>query len=204
MGTLLVKTDMHDFIAEVDKRVAGGGLAVAQIDLDDFASINSDYGHVAGDKVLESWERTLTRSVPDGAVVRRVGGDEYVVALPDHSAESALIVLKEIKDHFGSRFPAEDVPRRCNVSMGIASRPPHASSTPELLQAAYAALARAKREGRGRIAIYVEEKMVLKSNYYTPAALDRLSKLSDHTGRTEASLLREGLDDLFVKYRDLM
>jgi predicted DNA-binding protein len=61
---------------------------------------------------------------------------------------------------------------------------------------------RAKREGGNRVAIYVEEKMVLKSNYYSRANLDRLSKLSGVTGRTEASLLRESLDDLFERYRD--
>lgn len=44
--------------------------------------------------------------------------------------------------------------------------------------------------------------MALKSNDYSRADLDRLSKLSDATGRTEASLLREGLDDLLGKYGD--
>ena len=67
--------------------------------------------------------------------------------------------------------------------------------------AANEALARGKREGGGRVAIYVEEKMVLKSNYYSRAALDRLSKLAARTNRTEASLLREALDDLFTKLR---
>ena len=61
---------------------------------------------------------------------------------------------------------------------------------------------RAKREGKGRVLIYVEERMTMKSNYYTRAQLDRLSKLSAATSRTEASLLREALDDLLVKHRD--
>ena len=51
---------------------------------------------------------------------------------------------------------------------------------------------------------YVDEKMTLKSNYYSRANLDRLAKLSGATSRTEASLLREALDDLFEKYRDAM
>lgn len=62
------------------------------------------------------------------------------------------------------------------------------------------ALYRAKSEGRGRVAIYVESKMTLKSNYYSKASLERLAKLSDALNRTEASLLREALDDLFVKH----
>ena len=43
--------------------------------------------------------------------------------------------------------------------------------------------------------------MVLKSNYYTRPALDRLSKLAGRLNRTEASLLREALDDLIQKLR---
>jgi predicted DNA-binding protein len=44
--------------------------------------------------------------------------------------------------------------------------------------------------------------MTLKSNYYPKAALERLSKLSAATGRTEASLLREALDDLLARRSD--
>ena len=44
--------------------------------------------------------------------------------------------------------------------------------------------------------------MTLKSNYYSRANLDRLAKLSATSDRTEASLLREALDDLLDKYRD--
>jgi predicted DNA-binding protein len=60
----------------------------------------------------------------------------------------------------------------------------------------------AKREGAGRGVIYVERKMTMKSNYYSRAMLDRLAKLSAATSRTEASLLREALDDLLAKHRD--
>lgn len=199
----MAKTAMQEFVDEVDARAGRAPLAVAQADLDEFATVNDEFGHAVGDKVLASWERTLKGSLPKDALVHRVGGDEYVIALFDHTAETALIVLEEIRDHFAShRVP--ETGRTCGVSIGIASRPPHAASTSELMQAAYAALGRAKREGRSRVTIYVEEKMVLKSNYYARAGLDRLAKLSDHTGRTEASLLREALDDLLVKYRDLM
>jgi len=49
--------------------------------------------------------------------------------------------------------------------------------------------------------MFVEEKMVLKSNYYSKANLERLAKLSSATDRTEASLLREALDDLLDKHK---
>ncbi len=54
------------------------------------------------------------------------------------------------------------------------------------------------------MAIFVESKMTLKSNYYPKASLEKLAKLSSSLARTEASLLREALDDLFGKYRTLL
>ena len=177
-------------------------LAVALTDLDDFASINTSLGREAGDNVLRSWERTLQGSLPKEARVARIGGDEYAVALPDHTAESALILFEEIRAHFGSHYPTPEVTWRVKASAGIAARPPHGETPAELVTAATEALMRAKREGSNRTSIYVEEKMTLKSNYYTRATLDRLGKLSAATGRTEASLLREALDELLVKYSD--
>jgi diguanylate cyclase len=51
------------------------------------------------------------------------------------------------------------------------------------------------------VVIFVEEKMTLKSNYYARGDLDQLSRLATSTARTEASLLREALHDLFDKHR---
>ena len=177
-------------------------VAVALVDLDSFKAINDDLGHAAGDTVLRSLERTLTGSVPEDAVVGRMAGDEYGVAFPGNSSESALILMEEIRQHFSSHDASPEVPRRVHLTVGIASRPPHARKAPDLLRAADEALYRAKREGRNRVAIYVEDRMTLKSNYYSKAQLERLSKLSAATDRTEASLLREGLDELLAKYRD--
>jgi diguanylate cyclase (GGDEF)-like protein len=193
--------DREAFEAAVGALPDEAPLALALTDIDDFAPLNETLGHEAGDTVLRSFERTLTGSVPAGAIVGRISGDGYAVALLDTSPESALILLEEIRAHFGSREPSEEVPRRVHVSVGIAARPQHARTVPELLRAADDALFRAKREGRNRVAIYVEDKMTLKSNYYPKASLEQLGKLSAATGRTEASLLREALDDLLAKYR---
>ena len=192
-----------EWTAALDRLLHHGNapLAVALTDLDGFAAINETHGAAAGDKVLAAWEKTLAGSVPVEAVVARLGGDEYSVALPGYAAESALILLEEVRSHFASHG-VRGVDEELDASVGIAAAPPHGSTGEELYRAAGEALMRAKREGRGRVAIYVEEKMTLKSNYYSRANLDRLSKLSSATSRTEASLLREALDDLFEKYRN--
>ncbi len=175
-------------------------VAVALSDLDDFKEINDDHGHDAGDAVLAAWERTLRSSLPKGAIVRRLGGDEYAVALPGSSAENALIILDEIRQHL-AQHPIETIGRSISATFGVAARPPHADDLDDLIGCANSALMRGKREGGGRVLIYVEEKMVLKSNYYPRADLDRLARLAGTTGRTEASLLREALEDLFDKHR---
>lgn len=193
--------DTDEFVAAVDEAVAGEGVALCLTDLDAFGALNDELGRVAGDAVLAAWTRTLTGSLPDGSVVRRLGGDEYGVALPDTSAENALIVLEEIREHL-ARHPVEGVGRPISATFGVAARPPHAATTPDLLRCANAALMRGKREGGGQVALYVEEKMVLKTNYYPRADLDRLTRLSTATHRTEASLLREALGDLFQKHRN--
>jgi diguanylate cyclase len=175
-------------------------VAVAFVDLDGFGSFNDRAGREAGDELLVAFDRLLTGSLPADAIVARIGGgDEWAVALPGIGAESALILLDEVRAHVADNPLADGA--SVGMSAGVASRPPHAEDPDDLLRAAEEALFRAKREGRGRVAIYVEEKMVLKSNYYSRAALARLAKLARTTGRTEASLLREALDDLFAKVR---
>lgn len=177
-------------------------IALALTDIDFFKEINVEHGRTAGDSVLAALEQALVANVPDDTLVARISGDEYAVALPGASAETALILLEEIRAHFSARPPIPELDAPVSLSVGIASRPQHAKTVDDLLRAAGEALYRAKVEGRGRVAIYVEDRMTLKSNYYSKATLVRLAKLSAATHRTEASLLREGLDDLLAKYKD--
>jgi diguanylate cyclase len=177
----------------------GHPVAIALVDLDGFKQVNDELGRTAGDRLLDRMARTLTGSLPDDVVVARLGGDEFGILLPARSAESALILFEEIRAHLAAHAPPE-TGRSATISVGIAARPPHGATFDELLRAADQAMYRAKAEGRDRVAIHVDEKMVMKSNYYDRAALARLAKLADNTGRTEASLLREALDDLFRKH----
>lgn len=195
--------DQSEFLERIEGMLHHGNvpLALALADLDDFAGVNDTHGYESGDRLLAAWEKLLRSNLPVDAEVARLGGDEYAVVLPGQSAENALIVLNEIRAHLAAH-PLAGLPAPCTASIGVAANPPHGATAEELWRAAGAALMRAKRDGRDRVAIYVDEKMVLKSNYYSRASLDRVAKLADATGRTEASLLREALDDLFQKYRD--
>ncbi len=195
-------TPRADVLARLDWALHGGNvpLALVMTDLDGLATANARHGTEAGDRMLVAWEAALDANLPADAELLRVGGDEYAILLPGVSAESALILIDEIRTHVAGR----DVPPvgRVTASAGVAAHPPQGATAEELWRNAGLALMRAKREGRDRIAIYVDEKMVLKSNYYARGRLDRLAKLSGATARTEASLLREALDDLLDKHRD--
>ncbi len=196
---MLELLDRPTFEARFAELPEDEALSLALLDLDNFKGVNDDFGHEAGDALLRALEKLLLGSLPPDAFVGRFGGDEYAVALPEAPAEGALILLEEVRSHFSGREVVSSVPRKLNLSVGIANRPAHAKTRVELFRAADEALYRAKVEGRGRIAIFMESKMTLKSNYYPKASLEKLSKLSAALSRTEASLLREALDDLFVK-----
>jgi diguanylate cyclase len=179
-------------------------VAVAVADLDGFGPFNQAQGAEAGDAVLAAFERSLIERLPPGVLVAHVRGDEFAVALPDMTCEDALLVLEPIRADFARAEPAPGQPDRVGASFGIAGRPAHGSTAEELLAAADAALVRAKRAGGNRIAIHVDERMILKSSYYPRPALHRLTKLSRRTGRPEASLLREALDDYLEQNRELL
>jgi diguanylate cyclase len=178
-------------------------VAVAVTDLDRFGPLNQAHGRETGDAVLGSFERALSSGLGPGALVAHVRGDEFAVALPDASCEEALLALEKVRAEFAARAAADGLEERLGVSIGIAGRPAHGSTAEELIEAADAGLVRAKRAGGNRVAIHIEERMILKSSYYPRPSLHRLTKLARRTGRPEASLLREALDEYLARNQQL-
>jgi diguanylate cyclase len=195
---------LSELAAEVNLLDADLPVCVAVADLDGFAPVNDAIGREAGDAILGSFEHALTSGLAPGTLVAHIRGDEFAVALPDMACEEALLALERVRAEFAAREAAPGLSQRLGLSVGIAGRPAHGSTAEELLEAADAGLVRAKRSGGNRIAIHVEERMILKSSYYARPALHRLAKLSRRTGRPEASLLREALDDYLARRQDLL
>lgn len=186
--------DFRTTLAGLDRELP---VAVAVVDVDHFDLINDQEGFDAGDAVLRDVEDALLGALPGGAVLGHVKGDEWVVALPDASPEELLIVLDGIRRELAGTG-------RVTIAGGIAGRPMHGTTLEDVFNAADGAQVRAKEGGGNRMTIAAEEKMVLKSSYYTKAALRRLSKLAERTQRTEASHLRDALDAHLAKHRDLV
>lgn len=193
---------LTELASEVDLLEIDLPVAVAMIDLDNFMGFNNEHGEEAGDGALAEFERCLRTGLPPRALVAHVRGDEFAAALPDTSCEEALLALETVRAGYSAGPAAPGISQGLGVSIGIAGRPAHGATAQELLEAADAGLVRAKHTGSNRIAIHVEERMILKSSYYPRAALHRLTKLSRRTGRPEASLLREALDEYLAHNQD--
>lgn len=127
---------------------AGRRPAVVFVDLDDFKAVNDHLGHAAGDQMLEIVARRLQRSVREGDVVGRIGGDEFLILCPginsDHEALRAATRL--------SRSLAHDVNLSgavvsCRASVGVAWSPDPTLDGDTLISYADTAMYEAKRSG---------------------------------------------------------
>lgn len=108
----------------LEKMVAStdpGRPAVIFVDLDNFKGINDHLGHATGDEVLSVVARRLRRSVREGDVVGRIGGDEFLVLCPAvHTPVQALRAAKRVSTGLHSPIRLDDVELSCRASIGVA------------------------------------------------------------------------------------
>ena len=128
----------------------GTPLAVAMLDLDGFKQVNDACGHAVGDRVLVALAGLLRTHTRAADLVARMGGEEFLVALPDASPERALEVVERLREHVAAHdWQALAPGLRVTISAGLACSPPGECDT--LIEAADAALYRAKSAGRNRV-----------------------------------------------------
>ena len=128
-------------------------LGVLILDLDHFKKFNDTYGHDAGDTVLRETASFLSKSIRVEDIVCRFGGEEFVVILPTADLAAAHARAERIRSklHLLTVLHQGQSVGTITVSVGVAALPMHGTSPKELLDAADAALYRAKREGRDRV-----------------------------------------------------
>lgn len=128
-------------------------LALVICDVDNFKSINDNYGHSAGDKVLRILAKTLRTRLRQTDFVARFGGEEFVALMPETSVEEALQTLDSIRAAIAEcPFHFRSQPVSITLSAGIACFT--AGDDPDaVFERADAALYRAKEAGRNRCVV---------------------------------------------------
>ncbi|WP_457110762.1 GGDEF domain-containing protein [Marmoricola sp. URHA0025 HA25] len=132
------------------------GTTLILLDVDNFKTINDQYGHPAGDAVLVELADLIVRRARGSDVVCRLGGDEIAVLLPACSREigwrRAEEMVTDVRKH---AFTVDGLGRTLSVSisLGLAHAPSDAYDLRTLYGAADAALYEAKRSGRGRLVL---------------------------------------------------
>jgi len=131
--------------------------AVFFIDLDRFKSINDTLGHDIGDMLLQEVAERLRLCIGDSGKVFRLGGDEFLVALPRHTVEDAVesahCVLQELKKFYSIQGNELYV----TASVGISLTPAHGVDRSSLMKAADTALYTSKDSGKNKYSVFDQE-----------------------------------------------
>ena len=159
-----------------------GGLLF--IDLDHFKNINDSLGHPVGDKLLLAIGQRVSSVIRDEDVLGRIGGDEFVVLLPELdidetiAAERARNVAQKIQESFAESFIIEGYNLHVSSSIGVALYPKEKETIHDIFRQADAAMYRSKHEGRNTIRFFTKEIQVaverkLQIQMLLPQALER-------------------------------
>jgi diguanylate cyclase (GGDEF)-like protein len=134
-------------------------LGFITMDIDHFKSFNDKYGHEAGDRILRQFAQTVTRVVRDANLATRLGGEEFLVLLPETDANGCMAAAERIRRAVTRMTVSagDKTISQITVSLGIAVFPDHGSSVEEVLQASDKALYESKRNGRNRATLFVEQ-----------------------------------------------
>ena len=141
--------------ARVEPMPAGDGLAVVALDLDHFKAINDRHGHEAGDQVLQRFSETVRGCIRGEDLFARLGGEEFVVVLPDSNADAARRLAERIRREVEAlEFAPHGPSLQVTVSLGVGTSA-GPQPFPALMRIADQALYEAKRLGRNQVQVRV-------------------------------------------------
>jgi two-component system cell cycle response regulator len=143
MGTVLSRS------AAINKQAS-----LLMLDIDFFKTVNDTYGHPAGDAVLKELAQRIVRNLREFDMAARVGGEEFVIVMPECEPEIAQRVAERLRFIIdGKPFDvgAADGPIHVTASIGVAWTKAAETTAGELLAAADKALYMAKRGGRNQV-----------------------------------------------------
>jgi diguanylate cyclase (GGDEF)-like protein/hemerythrin-like metal-binding protein/PAS domain S-box-containing protein len=136
--------------------------ALLFIDLDKFKPINDELGHDVGDWLLQAVARRMSECLRPYDTAARIGGDEFVILLPDLAKpEQALAVAERVRTTLEIPFlTSDDRQLDVSASIGVALFPEHGDNERELLRSGDEAMYRAKKSGRNRVQLIASSDLV--------------------------------------------
>jgi len=132
----------------------GRDLSVLLVDLDHFAQVNDQLGHIAGDLILREFATVLMRRVRRDEMFARHDGTRFAIVLPESAAEGATAyaeILREMVEAY--EFVIDDATVSLTVSVGVGTFNPHMATPQDLIRAAEGKLFDAKQSGRNCVVV---------------------------------------------------
>lgn len=132
----------------------GRNFSVVMMDSDSLKSINDSYGHEAGDELLRSMVAQAKLELRKADLLARYGGDEFILLMPDTSAEGARLTAERIRARIAAtplNIGGKHV--STTASMGVATYPDHGKDYERVFEAADNALYVSKSRGKDRVSV---------------------------------------------------
>jgi diguanylate cyclase (GGDEF)-like protein/PAS domain S-box-containing protein len=139
----------------------GAPLALLCLDIDFFKQFNDHFGHAAGDECLKQVAEIIRQERRASDFAARLGGEEFVLILPETTAEGAVAVAEVIRNKLSAAPIAHPRSRYAVVTASIgvaASSPVDLGDATNLLKAADMAMYQAKRSGRNRVVLAAQAR----------------------------------------------
>ena len=132
----------------------GKALALLALDVDHFKVVNDENGHPVGDRVLQELASRLKQSIRNIDMICRIGGEEFVIVLPNTDTEVATKIADRMRRSISGKpfdVGAKNGPLTVTVSIGVAAIESQSDTLEAILKRADEALYSAKRGGRNRV-----------------------------------------------------
>ena len=153
------RRDVLNRLEELLQRDTEPPCAILIVDIDHFKSINDHHGHPIGDEVLKFVAREMRAAVREPAFFGRLGGEEFLIVLPDTTLGGALPAAERFREQIMSIDTTRWLPvrRRITASFGVTISRPGFCSSSDMLMRADGALYAAKRGGRNCVKTWQDD-----------------------------------------------
>jgi diguanylate cyclase (GGDEF)-like protein len=150
----VIMTRLNEEIARTRRTEETSSLMV--MDVDKFKNFNDNYGHLAGDRVLETLAFTIKQTVRAGDIPSRFGGEEVTILLPNTPRQTAWVAAERLRNAVATmKVPWEPPLPQVTISLGLVSFDKRTNASAEdIIHRADEALYQSKENGRNRTSVW--------------------------------------------------